>query len=147
MAEEDEVLGAVSMRIGLQEVNQAVFRFGTLVFGLAVLLSIPLLGVVYLFIKRFVSAPLSDMTERLEDIASGDGDLTRRLPDRGTDEIGKASLAFNHTMDKFHDLVKRVVNTASRLTDAADRVSSVTVQTNQGGVPARADRTGGDGHE
>lgn len=132
MAEEGEVLGAVSMRIGLQEVNQAVFRFGTMVFGLAVLLSIPLLGVVYLFIKRFVSAPLGDMTERLEDIASGDGDLTRRLPDRGGDEIGRASLAFNHTMDKFHDLVKRVVNTASRLTDAADRVSSVTVQTNQG---------------
>ncbi|RLK50797.1 methyl-accepting chemotaxis protein [Alkalispirillum mobile] len=132
MADEGEVLGAVSMRIGLHEVNEAVFRFGTMVFGLAVLLSVPLLGVVYLFIKRFVSAPLGDMTDRLEDIASGDGDLTRRLPERGEDEIGRASNAFNHTMDKFHDLVSRVVTSASRLTDAADRVSTVTVQTNKG---------------
>ncbi len=128
---EGEVLGAVAMRISLEDVNQAVMGFGMTVFGIAVLISGPLLFAVYLFIRTFVTAPLRGVTASLEEIAGGGGDLTRRLPVRGHDEVGQLSTAFNQTMETFHDLIRRVVTSAERILGAAERVSQVTDQTDQ----------------
>ena len=130
-ASEGEVLGAVSMRVSLEAVNASVQRFGLAVFSAAVLLSLPLLGVVYWFISRFVTIPLRAMTSGLRDIASGGGDLTRRLPVRGGDEIGQASTAFNDMMGKLHELIRRMVGSAGQLSQAAERVSRVSEQTSQ----------------
>ncbi len=128
---EGEVLGAVTMEVSLDEVNKAVVGFGTTLFGTAVLISLPFLLIVYLFVQRFVTVPLREMTYNLDEIASGGGDLTRRLEiDRG-DEIGAAAGAFNRAMAVFHDLISRVVQSADRLNDSAQKVSQVTDQTNQ----------------
>lgn len=128
-APEGAVLGAVSMRISLEKVNASVRSFGWTVFGVSVLLSLPLLGVVYWFIRRFVTVPLRAMTTGLLDIAGGGGDLTRRLPVRSEDEIGQASIAFNDMMEKLHELIRRVVGSAEQLSHAAERVSRVSEQT------------------
>ncbi|MBK1725834.1 methyl-accepting chemotaxis protein [Halorhodospira neutriphila] len=129
--QQGEVLGAVTMEISLDEVNKSVVGFGTTLFGTAVLISLPFLLIVYLFVQRFVTVPLREMTHNLEAIASGGGDLTRRLEiDRG-DEIGTAAGAFNRAMGVFHDLISRVVQSADRLNDSAQKVSQVTDQTNQ----------------
>jgi len=123
---EGEVLGAVNMEISLEEVNRAVIGFGTTIFGIAVLLSLPFLLVVYLFIQRSVTRPINDMTDSLNAIASGGGDLTRRLDVHSGDEIGQAASAFNRSMAVFHDLIARVVEMAERLDRSAQQVSEVT---------------------
>ncbi len=128
---EGEVLGAVAMRISLEDVNQAVSGFGTAVFGVAVLISGPLLFVVYLFIRVFVTTPIRRITGSLEEIAGGGGDLTQRLAVQGRDEVGQLSAAFNRSMEVFHDLISRVVASVERIHGAAERVSQVTDQTNQ----------------
>lgn len=128
---EGAVLGAVAMRVSLEKVNAAASRFGWTVFGVSVLFSIPLLAVVYWFIRRFVTLPLRAMTSGLLDIASGGGDLTRRLPVRGGDEISQASMAFNDMMEKLHELIRRVVSSSDQLSQAAERVSRVSEQTSR----------------
>ncbi len=127
---EGEVLGAVNMEISLEDVNQAVIGFGTTIFGLAVFVSLPFLLVVYLFIQRFVTSPINEMTHNLDAIASGGGDLTKRLDVSGKNEIGEASAAFNRSMEVFHDLISRVVRMADQLDDSARQVSEVTDRTN-----------------
>jgi len=128
---EGQPLGAVSMRIALADVNAATSRFGWAMFGVSALLGLPLLATVYWFIRRFVTLPLQAMTRGLQDIASGDGDLTRRLPAGGEDEISQASRAFNSMMDKLHELIRRVVGSSQELSQAAERVSAVSEQTSQ----------------
>lgn len=130
-ASEGEVLGAVAMRVSLEKVNSAARTFGWTVFGTSILFSIPLLGVVYWFIRRFVTLPLRAMTSGLLDIASGGGDLTRRLPVRGGDEISQASMAFNDMMEKLHELIRRVVGSSDQLSQAAEQVSRVSEQTSR----------------
>src|SRR5690606_35209417 len=105
--------------------------FGWTIFLTAVLASFPLLGVVYWFIRHFVTRPLQAMTAGLLDIASGGGDLTRRLPVRGGDEISQASRAFNNMMEKLHELIRRVVSSSEHLSQAAEQVSRVSDQTSR----------------
>ncbi|MBL8479347.1 MAG: methyl-accepting chemotaxis protein [Sterolibacteriaceae bacterium] len=121
---EGTVLGAVSMKISLDHVNRKVSdqRMRSL---LAVLLvSLPLLAFIYLFIRNVVTEPLEKLVGSLSEIASGEGDLTRRLPVRGADEIGAAAHAFNQMMDKFRNLVAQVGESASQVSLAAHKLAT-----------------------
>ncbi len=98
-------LGAVSMEISLAKVNDSVAAFALKILFIAILISLPLLAFIHLFIARFVTRPLRDMTRGLENIALGESDLSQRLPIRGRDEIGQASSAFNRVMAKARKLL------------------------------------------
>ncbi|ADC62506.1 methyl-accepting chemotaxis protein [Allochromatium vinosum] len=132
LAPRDSVLGAVSMRIDLQAVNHAVDVFAIKIFAIAAILSLPVLLFLYFFTRGFVTRPLQQMTLGLDGIAKGDGDLSRRLPIQGRDEIGQASLAFNAMMDNFRDLIARILDSTRQLAHAAQNLASATEQTNAG---------------
>ncbi len=116
---EKSVLGAVSMKISLDHVNQAVAAQRIKSLLAALIVSLPLLAFIYLFIRNFVTTPLDKMVAGLRKISSGEGDLTRRLDIRGRDEIGEASSAFNEMMEKFSALVKHVSESAGQVSSAA----------------------------
>ncbi|MDP1896410.1 MAG: methyl-accepting chemotaxis protein, partial [Sulfurimicrobium sp.] len=120
---EGTVLGAVSMKISLDKVNKSVADFRAKIFLAAVLISIPLLAFIYLFIRRFVTKPLEEMAHGLHDIAAGEGDLTRRLKVRSSDEIGEAADLFNQVMEKFGQLVHQVNNSALQVSAAARQLA------------------------
>src|SRR5262245_2824559 len=82
-------------------------------------------------ISRSVSRPLAAIVGQLKDISYGEGDLTRRLEVRSSDELGRVAEAFNEFMDKLHDIVSRVraaaghvVSASSQLTAAAQQLAS-----------------------
>ncbi len=116
---EGTVLGAVSMKISLDQVNSAVAaqRLKSLVAAIA--LSVPLLAFIYLFIRNVVTTPIDKMVTGLRNIARGEGDLTQRLEARGGDEIGLAAAAFNDMMAKMASLVRQVSDSASEVSAAA----------------------------
>ena len=116
---EGTVLGAVSMKISLDQVNAAVSAQRIKSLLAAVVLSIPLLLFTYLFIRNVVTRPLDQMVSGLRNIAKGEGDLTQRLEVRGSDEIGEASTAFNEMMAKIALLVRQVSESAGEVAAAA----------------------------
>ncbi|AHK79404.1 chemotaxis protein [Ectothiorhodospira haloalkaliphila] len=132
LAAEGDVLGATSMQIRLDDVNTAVQRFGWSITLLAILVSIPVLVFLFLFVRRFVTRPLNDMTRGLKGIAEGDGDLSHRLQVKGNDEIGEASQAFNAMMDNFRDLISRVLDSTAHLARAASDLAAITERTDAG---------------
>ncbi|MFW5909288.1 MAG: methyl-accepting chemotaxis protein [Thiohalospira sp.] len=136
-AEEGEVLGAVAMRMDLDSVNGAVFDFTRNIFVVAILISLPLIGAVWFFITRFVTNPLKEMTRGMDEIASGGGDLTQRLPVRGRDEIGEASSAFNRVMETFRELVSRVTAAVERLGSASDELGHAARSAEETGTKQR----------
>jgi methyl-accepting chemotaxis protein len=116
---EKTVLGVVSMKVSLDSVNAAVSaqRIKSLLAAIAV--SIPLLAFIYFFVSKVVTQPLDAMTSGLRAIASGEGDLTRRLEVKSQDEIGQASKVFNDMMANFAQLVRQVGDSASHVSGAA----------------------------
>lgn len=112
-------LGVVSMRISLDKVNAAVTEFRNQSILFAILVSLPLIGFVYLFIRRFVTRPLAHLTESLSEIAQGGGDLTRRLDAPGKDEIGRAAETFNRMLATVGGLVRQVGTSAEAVNTSA----------------------------
>ncbi|WP_028535004.1 methyl-accepting chemotaxis protein [Paludibacterium yongneupense] len=112
-------LGVVSMRISLAKTNASVQRFRDQSVLFALLISLPLMAVVYLFIRRFVTRPLHAMERGLADIAKGEGDLSRRLDASNQDEIGLAAQRFNQMLSTIADLVRQVGASATAVSAAA----------------------------
>ena len=125
---EGTVLGAVSMKISLDNANAAMAaQRNKMIAGGCVLLLV-LTGLIYLLVRRQVSRPLASMTERLHEIASGEGDLAHRLPVARMDEVGQASRAFNLMMDKFSALVRQIGETAGQVKQSAGSLVSVATE-------------------
>ena len=62
-----------------------------------------------------VSDPIKDISAAMEDIAKGDGDLTRRLPVNSKDEIGQLAEQFNLFVAKIHKMLSEVSETVNQL--------------------------------
>ena len=100
--------------------EQAVVK--TLVFAVAIALILAVF--VSVTIGRLVVKPLSEAANLLKDIAEGDGDLTKRLPVKGNDEIADLSNYFNLTMEKILKVIKKVKSTAHEVQIGAEQIAS-----------------------
>ncbi|MDP3639512.1 MAG: methyl-accepting chemotaxis protein, partial [Azonexus sp.] len=127
---EGTVLGVVSMKVSLDSVEAEVSALRLKIVGVAIAALGALLIIIYLLTRHFVTAPLEELRKGLRDIASGEGDLTRRLPVNGQDEVGQSASVFNEMMENFNQLVRQVRDSASQvssrvaaLSDNTDRVS------------------------
>ncbi len=92
---------------------------------LAAIIGGVLFGVV---ISRSCTKPLSRMLAMLRDIASGDGDLTKRLEVTGKDELAELAGAFNAFVDKLHGIISRVARNSTEVASAAAQLTATSQQ-------------------
>jgi methyl-accepting chemotaxis protein len=81
-----------------------------------------------LIVEKRVAAPLHQLTQRLKDIAEGEGDLTRRLEISNQDELGEVSSWFNLLMDKLQDVMRQVSANTLHLVSASEQLSASSQQ-------------------
>ena len=122
---EGTVLGVVSMKVSLDKVTAAIGAQRTKLAIVGTVICLVMFALIYLFVRRFVSLPLAAMTQGLNLIANGEGDLEHRLSVKKMDEVGHASLAFNQMMDKFSRLVRQISSTASEVRSSVGELVSV----------------------
>ncbi len=70
-----------------------------------------------------IARPLRQLADRMRDIASGDGDLTRRLPVRGRDEKAELARQFNAFADKVNDVLVDVRDSSESVNVAATEIA------------------------
>nr|WP_223506962.1 methyl-accepting chemotaxis protein [Pseudomonas sp. GL-RE-29] len=88
--------------------------------ALVVLLVIAAVG---MLLANTILRPLNLMKANLDDIAAGEGDLTRRLTITSQDELGALAGSFNRFVDKIHGLVRQITEMTSQLTGLVNQVS------------------------
>jgi methyl-accepting chemotaxis protein len=120
----------VGTGIYVSDVQQTFVR-NALQGGVSLGLLLILLVALSLLIVGSILRPLGQTTVAMEDIASGEGDLTRRLRAEGKDEVTRLARAFNHFVEKVHDLVRQVGDSTRQLATAADQLAAVTQTTRQ----------------
>ncbi|MDH5180986.1 MAG: methyl-accepting chemotaxis protein, partial [Gammaproteobacteria bacterium] len=92
-----------------------------------------LCAVVVLFlISQKVLPPLENLKKSLQDMNTGTGDLTRRLPVSGNDEISDVVVEFNNLLSVLHNLMTMIAGTITKLGDAARDMDSVAADTSAG---------------
>lgn len=75
------------------------------------------------WIASSILRPLRLMKANLDDIAAGEGDLTRRLTVTSQDELGELAVSFNRFVDKIHGLVRQIAEMTSQLTGLVGEVT------------------------
>ena len=98
--------------------------------GLFIVLGLAIIA----FASLSIVKPIRQVVERLDDIASGEGDLTQRLEVKSQDEIGQLAQGFNRFLDKLQPTIKEVIATSEQVantTSAAKASASSTRQSSE----------------
>ena len=92
--------------------------------SIALLISILLAAGLFFMARSLIISPLSGVTENLQKLASGSGDLTSRLPNAGQqNEIGELASAFNTFVAKLQDLIGQTKHGSQSLTKSSDVIA------------------------
>ena len=76
-------------------------------------------------VRKFIVGSLQTVLERLQEIASGEGDLTARIDVVQKDEVGELATAFNAFVDKLNGVVSNIVGVSKGLTDMTAQLEHV----------------------
>ncbi|WKC37713.1 methyl-accepting chemotaxis protein [Ectopseudomonas chengduensis] len=85
---------------------------------IAVVLIIALLGLLI----RVLMQPLTAMGKAMEDIAKGEGDLTKRLAIQSNDEFGALARSFNQFVERIHSSIREVSSATVQVNEVAKLV-------------------------
>ncbi len=122
---------------GLDAFNQTVAKSNeaaqnALSIGLIVtLVTLVFLAFVAWSTSSSINTAVNSLLTSLKDIASGEGDLTRRISKSSNDEIGEVVDWFNQFVDKLHRSIGEVVATTKPLSGVSGDLGSLTSQTSQ----------------
>lgn len=88
------------------------------------LIMLVVFGIIGLALSNAFLRPLQLIKANLDDIAAGEGDLTRRLPVTSDDELGQLAGSFNRFVEKVHGLVRQIAEMTGQLTNLVGEVAA-----------------------
>ncbi len=100
----------------------------------SLVIAIVIAAIILIVINRISFAPLTKVQKAIEEVASGDADLTKRLDTKEKDEIGEIVQSFNGFTGKLHTIISGVKESKNGLgvagqdlkEGAADTASAIT---------------------
>ncbi len=104
----------------INRANEVVLLVIVIVAVISIILSI----IVAFILAKKITDPLKSTVSLLKDISEGDGDLTKRLPQNGNDELTDLAVYFNKTIEKISVLVKSIKDESSVMDSVASKLSS-----------------------
>ncbi len=92
-------------------------------------LLICILITIFLLTRSMIVAPVRGVSHSLAEIAAGGGDLTKRLPDHGGDEVAELAMNFNRVMEQIASIIKNVIVVTGKVGDNVRNMSTATDNT------------------
>ncbi|WP_432797852.1 methyl-accepting chemotaxis protein [Poriferisphaera sp. WC338] len=101
--------------------NASLITAATAILIYLIIVVIPL---VYWIVKKTLLNPIKQMIERCQDLAEGEGDLTKRLDGHDRDELGKLARWMNQFIQKTHDTILDVKHSTHDVASAAAEIAA-----------------------
>ncbi|RZQ54659.1 chemotaxis protein [Pseudoalteromonas phenolica] len=108
-----------------EPVNEAVMST-----VIAFLVIITIVVLMILWATQMITKPIVSLADTMRDIASGEGDLTRRINIESNDEVGQLASHMNTFIEKLRAMMQTTAQQASQLGHASEQLSSVSASTN-----------------
>jgi len=87
------------------------------------LFALAICGLAWWIVEHKVVRPLQTLALRMQDIAEGDGDLTRRVEVNGRNEIDEVAIWFNVFIERIEQIIQSVIVHAVDLDNAAGELA------------------------
>ncbi len=127
-----DVLGMLSLSVPMTEAialsNRSMWQTGGLMGAIVAII----LVVMYLLLRNIVLQPMAKMSEISRDIAKGEGDLTKRVPAEGHDEIAQMGQYFNEFIEKLQHMIKKVAHVTDKVASASVELSATAEEISKG---------------
>ncbi|WP_372865929.1 methyl-accepting chemotaxis protein [Pseudomonas sp.] len=88
----------------------------------ATLVAVVLIILLLSMLIRLLMQPLTVMGKTMQDIAQGDGDLTKRIDIQSNDEFGALGKAFNQFVERIHGSIREVSSATHQVNEVAKLV-------------------------
>ena len=95
------------------------FRTSALI---AMFIAVAVIALLLSMLIRVLMRPLTTMGRAMQDIAQGEGDLTRRLVIENKDEFGEMASSFNQFVERIHASISEVSSATRQVHDLSHRV-------------------------
>ena len=96
---------------------------------LVTLIATVLVAIIALLAIREIKSAFNKVIGSLNDIASGEGDLTQRMDESGDNELAELAAAFNRFIEKIHALVSKVAATSQIVSESGKQLTELSVET------------------
>lgn len=96
---------------------------------IVIMLLLASLTTVWVLSKRMIVRPVNEISASLAAIATGGGDLTRRLPTRSGDEVAALSHNFNRVMEQIGSIIQNVIVVTDKVSSNVHVMSGATEST------------------
>ncbi|MDP2383798.1 MAG: methyl-accepting chemotaxis protein, partial [Nitrospirota bacterium] len=127
-----DVLGVLSvgmnMTKGKAASDKSLMSTASLLLGIIMILVVA----TYLLLRSIVLKPLAHMATITKDIAQGEGDLTKRVPTEGNDEIAQFGGFFNQFIDKLQKMIGKVAHVTDKVASASVELSATAEEISRG---------------
>ncbi len=119
-----DVLGVMRLKLSLKSSDQEIQDFNYVL--MIILIAGAVLAVIgfLLFFKKEILKPLDFLTKRVKDIATGDGDLTKRLNFVKEDELSEAGKWIDTFINKVQNSIIEAKNSSEENLILSDRLDS-----------------------
>ena len=121
-------LGGLQLTTSLEAGVSKAKQLALVLTGVGLLFFFVIIGVLYLLISRLVVRPIRELSAQVEDIAKGEGDLTKVLPIHSKDEIGHLAGEVNHLTQTVRQIIASLYNQACMLGSHTCELSNATEQ-------------------
>jgi len=116
--------GAYEIVMPLEPTDKQVAGF----IGSGLMITLPIVVVVcggFIFmLRRMLGKPLGDLVAAMKDIATGDGDLTKRVNLNRGDEIGRLAHWFDTFLENMHAIVTDISGVSREVASAATQIAA-----------------------
>ena len=86
----------------------------------------------YFLLRSIILKPIQEMMTITKDIAQGEGDLTKRVPVHGTDEIASLGGFFNMFIEKLQKMIGKVAHVTDKVASASVELSATAEEISKG---------------
>ncbi len=100
---------------------------------------VAVLGFLGMYIGSSITNNIHSVAVSLREMASGQGDLRKRLHSNSQDEVGELVAEFNRFVEKLQGIIREITESVERLSSASEQMSAVSAQSRQGVVKQQGD--------
>ncbi|MGR9051422.1 MAG: methyl-accepting chemotaxis protein, partial [Gammaproteobacteria bacterium] len=133
--------GAFEIITPLSKINQQLHKDILFAIGFTLISLMIIGGAGYLVMNRVIIIPLTELALKLQEIASGEGNLRERLDNRGKSEFAWVAHSFNSFVKKIAKTVDHISATSEKLAQASHRLTRITELTERGVDRQQAETT------
>lgn len=121
----------ISLFIGenVETLNTAIQEIFTVSIATQTFSTIIVFIVILLLIMSFVIRPLKRAKKAIDELSTGDADLTYRLPVRGNDEITELSEGVNKFIEILQNLIKEISKKSGEINEVVEELGASAQQT------------------